>query len=107
MIIQLSWSVNSFGHRFGALLPGQKHQARNNSALGAITMGDGWHANHHQYASSARHGFGNQLDLTWLALVGMSKLGWVWDMKLPPDGSMQSAPVLAAQDEGYSETASG
>ena len=90
LIYHVSWGVNSLGHYFGPKVPGQDHGARNNIVLGVITLGDGWHANHHEYASSARHGFGWQLDLTYLALRVCERLGWVWDLKLPPQARQET-----------------
>ncbi len=95
IMYHVSWGVNSFGHRFGAKVPDQPHDARNNVLLGLIAFGDGWHANHHEFAASARHGFGWQLDVTYLVLCAMGKLGWVWDMRLPTQAEVERwcAPV--------------
>ncbi len=90
IMYHVSWGVNSFGHRFGGKVPDQTHNARNNPLLGILTFGDGWHANHHEFAASARHGFGAQLDITYLILCAMAKLGWVWDLRLPPEQAVQS-----------------
>lgn len=59
--------------------------ARNNFWLALITLGEGWHNNHHCYMRSARHGFySNEIDVTWYILLLLEKLGIVWDLELPP-----------------------
>ena len=50
-----------------------------------LTMGEGWHNNHHAYQSSARQGFRWwEIDVTFYILVTLSWLGIVWDLKTPP-----------------------
>ncbi|MGH7288907.1 MAG: acyl-CoA desaturase, partial [Myxococcota bacterium] len=72
-----TFAVNSLGHRGTTSL--------NRAWLAALTLGDGWHANHHRFPASARHGFGAaQPDVTWLALRGLEGLGLVWELSAPP-----------------------
>jgi stearoyl-CoA desaturase (delta-9 desaturase) len=60
--------------------------SRNNPLLAPIRLGEGWHNNHHHYAVSARQGFfWWEIDITYYALVFMSWLGIVWDLRSVPE----------------------
>lgn len=88
VIILLLYSVgdglSSFGHLYGARIPGENHHARNHWILGWLALGDGWHANHHAFSDSARHGLlPGQFDFTWIVICLMSRLGWVTAIRLP------------------------
>jgi len=59
--------------------------SRNKFFLALVTLGEGWHNNHHYYPASARHGFfWWEVDLAYYGLKVLSWLGLVRDMKLPP-----------------------
>jgi|TARA_B110000116_G_scaffold116857_1_gene101427 fatty-acid desaturase len=55
-------TVNSIRRLFGNQIKGS--EARNNLFLGLPAFGDGWHANHHKFPWRARHGSGEQFNLT-------------------------------------------
>ena len=58
--------------------------SRNNWWLALLTLGEGWHNNHHAYQASARQGFRWwQYDPTYYALTVLSWLGLVWDLNQP------------------------
>ena len=48
------WSTNSFCHRYGSRRFATPDDSRNNAVIALLTLGDGWHHNHHHYPSSAR-----------------------------------------------------
>jgi stearoyl-CoA desaturase (delta-9 desaturase) len=59
-------------------------QSRNLWLFGVVSLGDGFHNNHHYDPSSACHGFAWwEIDLTWYILNGLNGLGLVWDLKTP------------------------
>ena len=59
--------------------------SRNNWLLALITMGEGWHNNHHAYQVSVRQGFRWwEYDPTYYALRALSWIGVVWDLHVPP-----------------------
>eukprot|EP00850_Spirogloea_muscicola_P016049 SM000127S26665 [mRNA] locus=s127:396534:399279:- [translate_table: standard] len=65
--------------------------ARNNTWLALVTLGEGWHNNHHCYMRSARHGFyWHELDCTYTALQLLAYLGLVWDLEHPPLRELES-----------------
>jgi stearoyl-CoA desaturase (delta-9 desaturase) len=59
--------------------------SRNNWWLALITLGEGWHNNHHAYQRSTRQGFRWwEIDVTYYILVVLSWLRIVWDLGEPP-----------------------
>jgi stearoyl-CoA desaturase (delta-9 desaturase) len=77
--------INSLAHVWGKRRFDTKDDSRNNWLLALITMGEGWHNNHHRYMRSARNGFyWWEVDPTYYLLLGMEKLGLIWDLERPP-----------------------
>ena len=69
--------------------------SRNNWCLALITLGEGWHNNHHAYQSSARQGFRWwEYDPTFYALKALSWLGIVWDLQTPPEAVVRGEQRL-------------
>ena len=78
-------TINSLGHIWGKRRFKTKDQSRNNAFLALLTLGEGWHNNHHRWAASARQGFyWWEIDITFYILKVMSWLGIVWDLKPVP-----------------------
>jgi stearoyl-CoA desaturase (Delta-9 desaturase) len=85
-LYHVTFAVNSLGHRFGTRRFESGDESRNNAWLALVTLGDGWHNNHHRFPGSARHGLSwREPDPTWWALRGLAALGLVWDLRDPPD----------------------
>ena len=85
----LSWhgtfTINSLSHLFGTRRYATGDDSRNNWFLAIITMGEGWHNNHHQYQVSARQGFyWWEVDLTYYILRSLAALGLIWDLHPVP-----------------------
>jgi stearoyl-CoA desaturase (delta-9 desaturase) len=77
--------VNSVTHIWGTRRYETADDSRNNWWVALLTMGEGWHNNHHHYMSSARQGlFWWELDMSYLSLKALEKLGVVWDLREPP-----------------------
>lgn len=80
-----TFCINSLAHVVGRQRYVTGDQSRNNWLLALLTMGEGWHNNHHAYQASARQGFRWwEYDPTYYALRLLSWLGVVWDLRLPP-----------------------
>ncbi|MFP3868851.1 MAG: acyl-CoA desaturase [Desulfobacteraceae bacterium] len=79
-------TINSLSHVFGWRRYNTADTSRNNQILALITLGEGWHNNHHHYAISARQGFfWWEIDITYYLLVGLSKLGIIQNLRpVPP-----------------------
>lgn len=61
-------------------------QGRNVRFTGLITMGEGWHNNHHAFPGSARIGiYKGQSDPGYWLLKTLETLGLVWNIRLPQD----------------------
>lgn len=79
-------TINSLSHVWGSRRYQTKDQSRNNWFLAIITLGEGWHNNHHHYPGSARQGFfWYEYDLTYYGLKALSYLGLIWDLKPVPE----------------------
>ena len=84
-VYHIVWSTNSFCHRYGTRRFPTPDDSRNNAIVALLTLGDGWHHNHHYCPYSARHGFRWwEIDITYAVLKLLAGLGIVWDLKLPP-----------------------
>ncbi|HSV92476.1 MAG TPA: hypothetical protein VLH81_05350, partial [Desulfobacterales bacterium] len=71
----------------------------NNAWLALITLGEGWHNNHHHYAISARQGFfWWEIDPTYYALRLLAALGIVWGLR-PVPGQVRRPPQLSGRSE--------
>ena len=80
-----TFTINSLGHVWGSRRYNTKDHSRNNFWLALITLGEGWHNNHHRFAVSARQGFRWwQVDITYYILTLMSWVGIVSDLNPVP-----------------------
>ncbi|HEY5103295.1 MAG TPA: acyl-CoA desaturase, partial [Steroidobacteraceae bacterium] len=80
-----TYSINSFAHRFGSQRFDTGDDSRNNLWLALLTLGEGWHNNHHRYPASARQGFfWWEIDITYYLLRGLAGLGIVSDLRPVP-----------------------
>jgi stearoyl-CoA desaturase (delta-9 desaturase) len=78
------WSANSVCHCFGSRRYPTGDHSRNNFLVALVTLGDGWHHNHHFCPTSARHGFRWwEIDVNFAILLLLSRAGIVWDLRLP------------------------
>jgi stearoyl-CoA desaturase (delta-9 desaturase) len=80
-----TFTINSLAHRFGSRRYATRDDSRNNPWLALVTLGEGWHNNHHRYPAAARQGFyWWELDLSWWALRALAALGIVWNLRPVP-----------------------
>jgi stearoyl-CoA desaturase (delta-9 desaturase) len=81
-----TFSVNSLAHGWGSRRYDTPDHSRNNWLIALLTMGEGWHNNHHHYPGSARQGFyWWEIDLTYYGLRALEALGLVWNLRPVPD----------------------
>jgi stearoyl-CoA desaturase (delta-9 desaturase) len=91
-----TFSVNSICHMFGRQDFRSRDEARNNWIVALLVFGEGWHNNHHAFPASARHGLRRfQVDLSWLVIRGMEKLGLVWNVRVPDAAQLERRRVQA------------
>jgi stearoyl-CoA desaturase (delta-9 desaturase) len=80
-----TFTINSLSHVFGKRRFATRDDSRNNWLLAIVTMGEGWHNNHHRYAVSARQGFyWYEYDFTYYILKVLSWFGIVSDLRPVP-----------------------
>jgi stearoyl-CoA desaturase (delta-9 desaturase) len=90
-----TFCINSFTHLIGKRRFKTTDDSRNNLILALITLGEGWHNNHHYYPGSERQGFyWWEIDISHYILVVLSWFGLVWDLREPPER------VYAAANKG-------
>jgi len=83
-------TINSVSHVLGKKRFKTADNSRNNIFLALLTLGEGWHNNHHHYPATARQGFmWWEIDITYYLLKLMEKIGMIWDVKNVPKSVLQ------------------
>ena len=97
-VYHATFCINSLAHVHGRQRYVTGDDSRNNWLLALITMGEGWHNNHHAYQASVRQGFRWwEYDPTYYLLKLLSYLGVVWDLKKPPVAVLRNEQRLGAR----------
>ncbi len=85
LLFHCTFFINSLAHVSGSQRYLTGDDSRNNFWLALITLGEGWHNNHHHYQSSARQGFlWWEVDVSFYVLRAMAWFRLVWDLRAPP-----------------------
>ncbi|MBW8887812.1 MAG: acyl-CoA desaturase [Fibrobacteres bacterium] len=93
-------TINSLSHVYGRRRFATTDTSRNNWLLAIITLGEGWHNNHHHYCNSTRQGFyWWEYDVTYYMLKGLAMVGLVWDLKPVPERILHPRPVAVRPHE--------
>ena len=80
-----TFTINSLTHLFGRRRYATTDNSRNSFLLALVTMGEGWHNNHHYYQRSVNQGFfWWEIDPTYYLLRALAAVGLVWDLHTPP-----------------------
>jgi stearoyl-CoA desaturase (delta-9 desaturase) len=91
--------INSFTHLWGRRRFHTTDDSRNSFLLALVTLGEGWHNNHHRYQSSVRQGFyWWEIDPTYYILKALSWTGIIWDLKPVPEAVYREAERNAHRD---------
>ena len=91
VLLHATFTINSLDHMIGTRRFDTDDTSRNNAILAIITLGEGWHNNHHRYAVSARQGFRWwELDLTYYLLVMLSWIGIVRRLRPVPESVIRT-----------------
>ena len=92
-----TFTINSLSHMFGSKRYSTSDESRNNWLLALLTMGEGWHNNHHHYQASANQGFKWwEIDMTYYILKGLEKVGLVWDVRKAPAHVVEDRPAAVS-----------
>lgn len=84
VVWHFTWSVNSLTHLFGYRNYETGENSRNNWLVAILTVGEGWHNNHHADPASAsvqRRWW--EIDITYYQIKLLERLGLAWDV-VPP-----------------------
>lgn len=77
-------AIDSVSHMYGEKVAGQQDTSRNSLVMGILILGDGWHANHHRFPWSAKHGLAKgQFDWTWQVIRMLRVVGLAHDIRVP------------------------
>jgi stearoyl-CoA desaturase (delta-9 desaturase) len=93
-----TYTINSLAHQFGHTRYDTGDTSKNSWLLACITLGEGWHNNHHHYPGSTRQGFyWWEIDMTYYILVMVSWTGAIWDLRPVPQHILGIRRIEMAQ----------
>ena len=91
-----TYTINSLSHKFGKQRYQTGDDSRNNLWLAFLTLGEGWHNNHHHYQSSVQQGFyWYEIDITYYVLKMFSWTGLIWDLRGVPEKKLLANRIEA------------
>lgn len=80
-----TFTINSLAHTVGSQRFRTGDDSRNNWFLALLTLGEGWHNNHHFHPGSVRQGFyWWEFDPAYWMLRALSWTGLVWELRPVP-----------------------
>jgi stearoyl-CoA desaturase (delta-9 desaturase) len=92
-----TFTINSLSHLFGKRRFQTDDTSRNNWLLAILTLGEGWHNNHHHFMASARQGFyWWEIDFTYYMLKVLSWMGIVWELRKVPVRVLEEGQAIDA-----------
>jgi stearoyl-CoA desaturase (delta-9 desaturase) len=98
LVFHATFCINSLAHLHGRKRYVTGDDSRNNWFLALLTMGEGWHNNHHAYQSSMRQGFKWwEIDCTYYILEVLSWTGLVWELRTPPKEMVRNERRLGSR----------
>ena len=81
----MSFAVNSVAHLMGSRRYDTPDTSRNSLILAVLTLGEGWHNNHHHYPHTAQAGFfWWEIDASFRLIRLLEKVGLVWGVRRVP-----------------------
>ena len=90
LVFHVTWTINSFSHIIGFQRYETGDTSKNNWFLALITLGEGWHNNHHFYPNSTRQGFKWwEYDITFYVLKILSWIRIIRDLIPVPEIAKQ------------------
>lgn len=86
VLFHVTASINTLAHLFGRRDWPTRDHSRNSFWLAVLTLGEGWHNNHHWHPGSVQQGFRWwQIDITYYVLRAMSLVGLVSGIRPLPE----------------------
>ncbi len=84
LLYHATFAVNSLAHLFGSRRFETRDESRNNFLIALVTLGEGWHNNHHHSPSIERQGLlWWEIDVAHYVLKALSYAGVVWNLREP------------------------
>jgi stearoyl-CoA desaturase (delta-9 desaturase) len=84
LLDHVTWAINSVGHITGRRRFATKDHSHNLPLLSVVSLGENFHNNHHAFPSSAAIGLRRtELDIGYLVIRGLERLGLAWDVQRP------------------------
>lgn len=97
VLYHATFAINSVAHIWGTRRFPTADESRNNWLLALLTLGEGWHNNHHHCMSSARQGYRWwEIDVTWIGLRLLAAVGVVRGLRDFPASMARRAEKQAA-----------
>ena len=85
ILYHTTFAINSLCHLFGRKRFETGESSKNSWLLALVTLGEGWHNNHHRYPHSTRQGFRWwEIDMTYYVLRVMQFVHLIHGIKEPP-----------------------
>lgn len=95
-----TFCINSVAHVFGKRRFRTNDHSRNNWLLAIITLGEGWHNNHHRCPYAEAQGlYWWEIDISHYILKGLSAVGLVWDLQKAPNTIYEEAERLKQEPQ--------
>lgn len=95
VVLHCTWLTNSVAHHWGYRRFATSDQSYNNFLVALLTLGEGWHNNHHAFPGSARHGSAwYELDASWLLIQFLCALKLISDVNTSFPRSSQAQQLL-------------
>ncbi len=88
--------VNTVSHlpQFGYQTYDSRDGSRNVWFVAALSLGEGWHNNHHAFPQSARHGLKTrEVDPTWICICFLKMIGLATQIRLPKSDALKVSVV--------------
>ena len=88
VLLHATLFINSLAHTVGSRRYETEDDSRNSLFLALLTLGEGWHNNHHHCMHSARQGFyWWEIDITYYFLRLLAAMGVIWDLRPVPESA--------------------
>ncbi|MFN3193197.1 MAG: acyl-CoA desaturase [Aureliella sp.] len=96
----ITWSVNSLSHMFGYTNYETGEQSKNNWFVAMLTVGEGWHNNHHEdpSACTVQHRWW-EIDISYYEVKLLEKLGLASDIIIPRHKRHNKPPAPKSSDK--------
>lgn len=93
----VTFAINSICHFVGRRPFDTADMSTNVAWLALPSFGESWHNNHHAFPTSVRQGLRSwQIDISWLVIGALERLGLAWDVrKVSPTMMRERAQELA------------